>query len=102
MNKKGQALIEFILVLPIFLLLILAAFDFVNIMHKKMELENVLEEVIDDERYPLDDSLALTKEKDDNLITYHLSANVKVISPFITIVTDDIYKVSVQRTVYDK
>ena len=38
MNKKGQALIEFILIMPIFLILIMSLIDVGNIYIKKYEL----------------------------------------------------------------
>jgi len=39
-NNKGQALVEFIIILPIFLLLIISIIDFGNIISKKYSLEN--------------------------------------------------------------
>ena len=41
MNKKGQALIEFIIILPIFIMIMLAVFDYVRIYSEKSNLENV-------------------------------------------------------------
>ena len=46
MNKKGQALIEFIIILPIFIMLMLAVFDYVRIYSEKSNLESVIEDVI--------------------------------------------------------
>ena len=40
MNRKGQALIEFVLILPIFILILFATVDFGLILSKKNELEN--------------------------------------------------------------
>ena len=40
LNKKGQALIEFIIILPIFLILVMGIFDFGNIMYQRYKLEN--------------------------------------------------------------
>ena len=42
MNKKGQALVEFILILPVLLLILMAMIDIGNIFLKKYELENSL------------------------------------------------------------
>lgn len=36
MNKKGQALIEFIIILPIFIMMMLAVFDCVRIYSEKV------------------------------------------------------------------
>ena len=45
MNKKGQALVEFILILPVLLLIVMALIDVGNIFLKKYELNNDLETV---------------------------------------------------------
>ena len=42
-NNKGQALIEFILILPILLILTIGIFDLFNIQNKKYELANDLD-----------------------------------------------------------
>ena len=46
-NNKGQALVEFIIVLPILLLLIMAIIDLGNIFIKKYSIENDLDVVYD-------------------------------------------------------
>ena len=40
MNNKGQALIEFVLILPIFILILFSVIDFGIIFNKKSNLEN--------------------------------------------------------------
>ncbi|MBE6148675.1 MAG: hypothetical protein E7167_04225 [Firmicutes bacterium] len=102
MNKKGQALVEFIIILPIFIMLLLAAFDMVKIMQTKMNLENTLEELILDENTILDNEINYIKDVKDNTIIYKLSIDVDIMSPFVTIVTDDKYRVTVERTLYAK
>lgn len=47
MKNKGQALVEFIIILPILLLLLLGTIDFGNIIYKKYMLENDLDYVVD-------------------------------------------------------
>ena len=42
-NNKGQALIEFILILPILLIITIGIFDLFNIQNKKYELANELD-----------------------------------------------------------
>ena len=45
MNKKGQALVEFILILPVLLLIVMALIDIGNIFLKKYDLNKDLETV---------------------------------------------------------
>ena len=40
MNRKGQALVEFILILPVFLFILLVVIDFGNLLYSKNKLEN--------------------------------------------------------------
>lgn len=46
MNKKGQALVEFVLILPIFVLILLAIVDFGNILVTKNKLENDASDIV--------------------------------------------------------
>lgn len=46
MKNKGQALVEFIIILPILLLLLLGLIDFGNIIYKKYTLENDLDQIV--------------------------------------------------------
>ena len=46
-DNKGQALVEFIIILPIFLLLIISVIDFGNIISKKYSLENDIDTIYD-------------------------------------------------------
>ena len=45
--NKGQALVEFIIILPVALLLVLGVIDFGNIIYKKYTVENDLDTVLD-------------------------------------------------------
>lgn len=47
MNKRGQALVEFVLILPVFLFLIMAVVDFGMIFNKKNALETASSDIID-------------------------------------------------------
>lgn len=46
MNRKGQALVEFIMILPVFLLILLAIVDFGNLLYSKNELQNQSTDII--------------------------------------------------------
>ena len=45
MNRKGQALVEFIIILPVLLLIIISMIDIGNIFVKKYDLENDIQTV---------------------------------------------------------
>lgn len=63
MNKKGQALVEFILILPIFLIILLVIVDFGNILYSKNKLENDSADII--RIIKSESNIELTKEYPD-------------------------------------
>ncbi len=70
MNNKGQALVEFVLILPIIVLLLLAVIDFGLLFHEKMKLENNLNDIlilnIDEmEKYAKKNNLEIEKNEKD-------------------------------------
>ena len=101
-NRKGQALIEFILVLPIFLMLILAVFDYVKIMQTKYKLESIMEDVILDNNTNLDNNIILNIEINSNIITYKLNENIDITSPILSVILKNPYNVEITRSIYEK
>lgn len=105
-NNRGQALIEFVLILPLLLLLIFALIDFGRIIVCKSHLEGVMNEVsnLSDEEI----SLYLKKDKDYK-ITYNikideyknitLSTKLDLITPGLKNVLKNPYVVNVERSI---
>ena len=69
MNRKGQALVEFVLVLPILILILLLIIDLGRIMIMRNHLETVLVGVNKDTESINDKKYRITIEKKDNYIT---------------------------------
>ena len=70
-NNRGQALIEFVLILPLLLLLIFALIDFGRIIVCKSHLQGVMNEVVE-----LTDEEIITYLKKDK--DYKITYNVKI------------------------
>ena len=100
MNKKGQALIEFIIILPIFIMLMLAVFDYVRIYSEKSNLENVIEDVILSNELN-DDNITILKETDDEKTKYTLNKSIDIYSPVISVIIRNKYVVSLSRVIYE-
>ena len=111
MNKHGQALIEFVLVLPILLLIVFAFLDFGRIILCKNHLEGIMSDVIT--LYDKNGDInAYLKDDDDYKITYKvekgnyskiiLETNLDLITPGLNRVLDSPYKVRVERSVLDE
>ena len=105
-NNRGQALIEFVLVLPVLLLLIFTLIDFGRIIVCKSHLEGVMNEVsnLSDEEI----STFLKKDKDYD-ITYTvkideyrnitLSTKLDLITPGLKSILKNPYSVKVERSI---
>ena len=100
MNKKGQALIEFIIILPIFIMLMLAVFDYVRIYSEKSNLENVIEDVILSNELN-DDNITILKETEKDKTKYILNKSIDIYSPVISVIIGNKYVVSVSRVIYE-
>ena len=109
MNKRGQALIEFVLVLPILLLLIFAFIDFGRIIVCKNHLEGVMNEVInlDNENISIylkqDDDYDITYDiKVDKYKTITLKTSINLITPGLKSILKNPYVIEVERsTIYE-
>ena len=105
-NNRGQALIEFVLILPILLLLIFALIDFGRIIVCKSLLEGVMNEVSNLE----EDKMAAYLRKDtdykigysikkDEYINITLSTKLDLITPGLNNVLSNPYVVKVERNI---
>lgn len=107
MNRKGQALVEFVLILPIFIMILFAIVDFGMIFNKKNELENISVDIINllnnnnkieeiQKEYPKVD-IKLTNEEKYTIV--EISTKVNIITPGLNRVLDNPYIVKVERKI---
>ena len=105
-NNRGQALIEFVLILPVLLLLILALIDFGRIIVCKSHLEGVMNEVsnLSDEEI----NTYLKKDKDykitssvslDEYRNITLTTKLDLITPGLKNILSNPYTVKVERSI---
>lgn len=108
-NNKGQALVEFIIILPIFLLLLISVIDFGNIISKKYSLENDIDIVSDlyiKSKYEEINSYLNKKDikvsyaSEEDLITIKLSKNIKVMSPALNLIFGKNYNIDIEKSIY--
>ena len=109
MNKKGQALVEFILVLPILLWIIISMIDIGNIFLKKFDLNNDLETVAtlyengdmtNLNNYLEEENINLSENSKDDMITLTLSQNVSISTPVIQQVLGSDYEIKTSKTIF--
>ena len=108
MKSKGQALIEFILVMPIFIFIALAVFDFGNIIVKKYQLENDIDTIATMYEEKKDADATAYATKIDAKLTYNdtgtyneisLSKRVNIITPILRQAMGRYYEINTKRTV---
>ena len=109
MNNKGQALVEFILILPVLILILFVIVDFGMIISTKSKLENRSVDVVEfvkndkteEEIKLLYDDLNIEIKTETDYITITLSSEVDIFTPGLNRVLDDPYVVEVERVIYN-
>lgn len=113
LNKKGQALVEFIIILPIFVMMLLCIVDIGKIIFFQNRLEGKMEDVItlykNGNTYDTilkdlqkeDKTLNLEIANDNNeYIEFRLIKELELITPGLNLIFDDPYELDVKRVVY--
>ncbi len=111
MNNRAQALVEFVLITPIIVLLVLSVVDFGNIYLNKMKLESTLNDVVllyENKEY--DDINSLVNSNDyvvsynqqSNLTEINLSKKIKINTPFLNIILGNDYSINCKRVIYNE
>ena len=105
-NNRGQALVEFVLVLPILLLLIFAFIDLGRVIVCKNHLEGVMSEVASLEESEISNYL---KNDNDYKISYDIKENeykeitlitkIDLITPGLRKILNTPYTVKVERSI---
>lgn len=108
-NKKGQALVEFVIILPIFLLLVLGVIDIGKILYYETRLEGVLGDVIsmyesgiEEEEILTDLDLSNTRlevSENGEYVEFHLSKEVDIITPGLNLILDNPFVIDVRRSI---
>ena len=111
-NNKGQALVEFVILIPVLMLLILSIFDLGNVILKKYKLENELDTIINyynnnDEQlmnsYASMNEINIKKERKNNdMINIKVSYDVKINTPLLNKIMGENYQIETSRIVYER
>lgn len=110
MNEKGQALIEFVIILPILLFLILMIFDFGNMFYKKSQLENDLDFIVElyqdnnmeeINNYVNNNNLVINYNNVGEFVIIELSKQVSIKTPGLNLIFKEPYYVETKRYIYE-
>lgn len=110
-NQRGQALIEFVLILPVFIMLIFGVIDFGRIFMTKNNLINMTSDAVKlyENDKTSDEILEILNKEDkqatleiyekDSLTYIKLSKNVNFITPGFNILLKNPYKITTTRVI---
>lgn len=112
-KNKGQALVEFVLVLPVLLLLIFAFFDISRIMLGKNHLESVMDEVAtlvhqdksvnEINNFLKNDDYDITCDINNQEYTnITLKTTIDLITPGMKRILDNPYTIKIERSIIDE
>lgn len=116
MNKKAQALIEFVLILPVLIMLIFAVIDFGRIFVNQNQLESLSTSIIeylkkndedgDVNKYlteitDVETDLKITK-KSDEYTSVKLERKIALITPGLNLLLGNDYKVICERVIINE
>ena len=107
MNNKGQALIEFVLILPVFLLILFAIIDFGLIFSSKSNLESDSADIIElfkngtsiDKIQEIYSDNSINISNDGEYYIFTISSSVDLITPGLNRILGDPYIINVERVV---
>jgi Flp pilus assembly protein TadG len=112
LNKKGQALIEFVILMPIFILIFFGIVDFGRIYYTKIELQSKMNDVVDminKEKSYSDIKRIINKDSDNNINVFMIDDNnertidlqtkIKLYTPGLDVFLSNPYDVVVSRTI---
>lgn len=109
MKDKGQALIEFVLILPVILLILLYIIEFGRITLKKQQLESNMDLIVNlyEEKkqqelntYISNNNIIINYNKQNDLTTIEIRQNIKSNMPLINRIIGN--TITTKRTIYEK
>ncbi len=113
MNKKGQALVEFIIILPVFIFMLLAMIDIGKILYFNNKIESKMDDVITmyENKYQYEvikksiskdlQTTTFKMNENEKYIEFILEKKVDIITPGLNLIFDNPYKINVKRVIYN-
>lgn len=113
MNKKGQALVEFIIILPVFIFMLLAMIDIGKILYFNNKIESKMDDVITmyENKYQYEvikksiskdlQTTTFKMNENEKYIEFILEKKVDIITPGLNLIFNNPYKINVKRVIYN-
>lgn len=114
-SNKGQALVEFVMILPIFLLLIFTIVDFGRVIISKSELEDTASDVIsfyyggkteEEINYLINkenlDDIKIKISNREDYVVVNTSKTIEPITPGLSKILKKVFDIEVTRVIYNE
>ena len=108
-NNKGQALVEFVIILPIIMMVLFIVIDFSNIFYQKNHLEGTINEVVElkenrqsdkeIKNIVSDKDTEIHYEKNGDKLKIKINKKVNLITPFSNLFFDNPFTIKSERTI---
>ncbi len=107
MNRKGQALVEFVLILPVLILILFAIIDFGTISSEKNNLENESIDIV----MMIKNDTTIDKIKEvyadvnvessvkDKYMNVKISKKINIMTPGLNLIIGDPYNIVIERNI---
>ena len=108
LKNKGQALVEFVIILPILMMIIFVIIDFANVFYQKNHLESVTNDIVKlKENGKSSEYIKDSAEKDisikyttvNDYLKISVSKKVDLVTPFSSVFFDNPYIIKTERTI---
>ena len=110
-NKKGQALVEFILIIPVIVMLLFIIIDFSNVFYNKNMIENITNnaaeyiiegKTIEEVQSILPDGVSASLVPNGNKRKLTITKSINFVTPFGNLFFSDPYSVSSERVLLNE
>ena len=104
MNKKGQALVEFVIILPIAMLLIFSIIDLGRLLYAKNDLYkngNDIDEIKNAVKKENDYDVDIDISQRDDYTLVVVKRDLKPITPGLNYIADKVFNIEASRVVYN-
>lgn len=111
MNRKGQALVEFILVIPIILFIVIGTIEIGSIIFQKLELENDLDTIVTFyqagdfdkiDTYSRKQKIAVQYQTSDSYVTIMVSKLLVIQAPILQNILENPYPIKTEKVLWNE
>ena len=111
MNNKGQALVEFVIILPIFIFMLLVIIDIGKILYNQNILESEMEDIVTlykkNNQEELDEFIKakneqLTIETNEEYVELKIMKDMEILTPGLNLILGNPHQITSKRVIYNE